>query len=57
MSNLLKRDELRYSHGVLYIVMSPVILKFLTKKINNSLFLICKEGKIVNDRYPILVNI
>ena len=43
MPNLFKRDEPRCSHGVLYVVISPVILKFLAKEINDDLFLICKE--------------
>ena len=41
--NLFKRDKPRSSHGVLYIIISPIVLKFLAKEIDNDLFLIYKE--------------
>jgi hypothetical protein len=57
MLNLLKRDEPRYYYRVLNIFISPVIFKILAKEINYVLFLIYKEGQIVCEHDPILVNI
>jgi hypothetical protein len=42
--NLFKQDELYYSYRVFNIIISPIILKFLAKEVNNSFFLFYKEG-------------